>query len=112
MASLQAVALDLGRDRVWLERVEVQTAPWQDREALRARADALGALLRDLDSLPATNDDRKALADTLNRLREILPPSASDIPLLQALGEGELEPTVEAARRYLEAGLLHLEPGE
>ncbi|MCK6553725.1 DNA repair exonuclease [Candidatus Binatia bacterium] len=111
-AALRAVALDVGRDRVWLEQVAVCTSPWQDLAALRIRPDALGALLRDIDALPAGDDDREALRRELARLRPLLTDSVIDGPVLEAVRDEALDPILEAARRYLEAALLDLECGE
>jgi len=111
-AGLRAVALDIGHDRIWLEQVDVRTTPSQDLTALRGRPDALGTLLREIDALPATDEDRQVVRDELARLHALLPASAIDGPLLEALRDGTLEPVLDAARRYLEAGLLDLEPGE
>lgn len=111
-AALRAVALDVGRDRVWLEQVIVRTSPWQDLAALRTRPDALGTLLRDIEALPANDDDRDALRHELARLRSLLADNITDGALLEAVRDDDLDPLIDAARRYLEAALLDLEAGE
>lgn len=111
-AALRAVALDVGRDRVWLEQIIVRTTPWQDVAALRTRPDALGTLLRDIEALPVTGDDRDALRREIARLRPLLPESLSDGALLDAVRNDDVDSIIDAARRYLEAALLDLEAAE
>lgn len=70
---IRALALDLGRDSAWIEKVMFGTRPEGDRALLRDRGDPLGALLRTLDHLRDDPTELSTLVDELAELRRKLP---------------------------------------
>jgi DNA repair protein SbcD/Mre11 len=91
-------ALNLGgADAIWLEEVRVLTRPALDLPAMRARSDALGLLLREIDAMqpdalaPRLQAYCAAMLDRARGLRDAL---------------GEDHPAVAAARGEVPAELL------
>jgi DNA repair exonuclease SbcCD nuclease subunit len=72
-AEIRAAALDVGGD-VWVEAVRVKTRGAVDREALRARDDAIGQLARALAGLRDDAGELEALLGAAGDLRQRLPP--------------------------------------
>ncbi len=60
-------------DEVWLEQIRLETAPPIDRDKLRAGADLLGELLRDIDRLADDNERLNQAASCLAQLRQKAP---------------------------------------
>lgn len=60
-AEVRGAAADVGVDAVWIANVRIATAPMVDLEAVRARDDALGELLRLIRALGAEEAEREAL---------------------------------------------------
>jgi DNA repair protein SbcD/Mre11 len=90
---VRALAFDVGADRLWIEKVKVQTRSPIDLEEARKREDAIGELLRSV----------KELDDT--RLREIGNQFAdlkTKLPTELRLGEEPFDPTdIETLRGLL-----------
>jgi DNA repair exonuclease SbcCD nuclease subunit len=77
---LRSVAIDVGRDAVWVEKVVVGTRPEGDVRLLRARNDPMGAVLRALDALRHDEDQLSGLLDELKDLKRRLPRELLDGP--------------------------------
>jgi hypothetical protein len=73
---IRAAATDLGGEGVWVERIETRTRAPIDVEALGARDDAVGQLVRTMARLRGDDDALVALAAELDDLRKKLPPEA------------------------------------
>jgi len=100
-----------GTGTIWLESVEVRTRTTLDREAMRARSDAVGLLVRELDNaIPShfATEVQTYCATLLNRARLLREALGEDHPAVQAAG-GTLSPELlERARNLL---LAHLAEG-
>jgi exonuclease SbcD len=90
-AEVLSQAAAIGQDRLWVEKVRVETAPPQTGEAMRARADALGELATLLDAAP---DDAELIAAMTGELRPLLDKAprelAQTLPDLDHIRDGEL----------------------
>ena len=96
-AEVLAQAAAIAGERVWIEKVVVETEPRATAEALAARGDAVA----DLQAILATAPDDQALIDSLSGdfadLLARLPQEIShDAPLLEALRGGRLPEVVRA----------------
>ncbi len=105
---LRSLATDCGE--AWIEKVKIRTTSRTDREALRARDDAIGSLVRVLDDLDADPDAAASFSKELDDLRKKLPPRAlegSTVPPsgdAQALHEALLEAKELLLARLIEGG--------
>jgi exonuclease SbcD len=93
---------------VWLESVRVLTRPALDIAAMRARSDAVGLLVRELDNAnPATfaGDLQNYCATLLNRSRLLRDALGDEHPAVQAARGGIPPELMEAARNLLLARL-------
>jgi exonuclease SbcD len=81
-AEILGQAAAIGRDRLWVEKVRVETAPPADATALRARSDAVADLAELLAEAPRDEALLAALADELRPLADRAP-----LELLQAVPE-------------------------
>lgn len=97
-----------GAGTIWLESVEVRTRTLLDREAMRARSDAVGLLVRELDNATAAHfaaEVQTYCAALLNRARLLREALGDDHPAVQAAA-GTLSPELlESARNLLLARL-------
>ncbi|EWY37048.1 hypothetical protein N825_22320 [Skermanella stibiiresistens SB22] len=73
MAEVRAVALDLGTDAVWIEKIVGATRPMRDLATLGLRQDAVGSLLRSLDSLATDADLREVVRSELEEMMGKMP---------------------------------------
>lgn len=73
MAEVRAVALDLGADAVWIEKIIGATRPMRDLVTLSLRQDAVGSLLRSLDSLTADPELQETVRSELEELMGKMP---------------------------------------
>ena len=93
---------------IWLESVDVRTRTTLDREAMRARSDAVGLLVRELDNaIPGhfATEVQTYCATLLNRARLLREALGDDHPAVQAAG-GSISPELlESARNLLLARL-------
>jgi DNA repair protein SbcD/Mre11 len=97
-----------GAGTIWLESVEVRTRPALDLAAMRARSDAVGLLVRELDNATPgsfATDVQAYCATLLNRARLLREALGEDHPAVQAAG-GTISPDLlESARNLLLARL-------
>lgn len=100
----------LGNDRLWLEKVRLETLALDDGQALRERADALADLqdlLASAESDPAFID---ALRNDLSGLLAKAPPELrSSVPYLEDIRNGELAALLGEIRPSL---IAHLGKGD
>ncbi len=100
---LHGEATALAGDAIWLEDVRLLTRPALDRATLRARSDALGTLLRQIDDMqpdalaPRLQAYCAAMLDRARGLREAL---GEDHPAV-AGARGELTPEMLERARHL-----------
>ncbi len=109
-AEVLAQAAAIAGERVWIEKVVVETEPRATAEALAARGDAVA----DLQAILATAPDDQALIDSLAGdfadLLSRLPQEVSrDAPLLEAVRTGRLPEVVRATVPSLLARLTSAE---
>jgi DNA repair exonuclease SbcCD nuclease subunit len=93
---------------IWLESVEVRTRTTLDREAMRARSDAVGLLVRELDNaVPAhfAAEVQAYCATLLNRSRVLREALGEDHPAVLAAGNSLSPELLERARNLLLARL-------
>ena len=76
---VRALAIEVGQDSVWVEKVKVTTAEPVDLAALKERSDPLGELMHQLEIL-ASGDRQalEALATELQLLRQKLPAEVAE----------------------------------
>ncbi len=84
---VRAASLDVGRGAAWVEKVLLRTRPEGDVEALRARQDPVGALLRTLDAVRSDEVELGALVEELSELRRKLPQELRDGPDAARIGD-------------------------
>jgi DNA repair protein SbcD/Mre11 len=100
-----------GTGTIWLESVEVRTRTALDLAAMRARSDAVGLLVRELDNATPTNfatEVQSYCATLLNRARLLREALGDEHPAVQAAG-GSISPELlDRARNLL---LAHLAEG-
>jgi exonuclease SbcD len=77
---VRVAALDVGRDAVWVEKINLNTRPEGDPLLLRERNDPVGALLRALDAVKNDEAELGNLAEELAELRRKLPRELLDGP--------------------------------
>lgn len=96
-AEVLAQAASLAPDRLWIEKLRIETTPAVGAAALAGRADAVAMLQAEL--LQAGADDAllAALADDLTPLLAKLPRAVADaVPQLALLRQGELAALAQA----------------
>jgi hypothetical protein len=97
-----------GTGTIWLESVEVRTRTMLDRAAMRARSDAVGLLVRELDSATPgqfATDVQTYCATLLNRARLLREALGDEHPAVRAAA-GTISPELlESARNLLLARL-------
>ena len=97
-----------GTGTIWLESVSVRTRPALDLAAMRARSDAVGLLVRELDNAAPADfaaEVQTYCATLLNRARLLREELGADHPAVQAAG-GIIPPDLlESARNLLLARL-------
>jgi len=90
-AEVLGQAAAIGQDRLWVEKVRVETAPPPDRDHLRARSDAVADLAALLAGAPEDTDLLAALVEELRPLVDRAPPELlQTVPELAAIRSGEL----------------------
>ncbi|TVQ83849.1 MAG: DNA repair exonuclease [Chromatiaceae bacterium] len=105
-AEVLGQAAAIGEDRLWVEKVRVETAPPQDGQALRTRSDAVAALAALLTAAP---DDADLLADLAEELRPLVDRAPQEllqaVPELAAIRSGDLADLVREVAPGLVAHL-------
>jgi DNA repair protein SbcD/Mre11 len=105
-AEVLGQAAAIGQDRLWVEKVRIETAPPRDGEALRARSDAVTQLADLLADAPDDANLLEALADELRPLVDRAPPELLQaVPELVAIRSGELSDLVREVAPGLVAHL-------
>ncbi|MEY6434041.1 DNA repair exonuclease [Thioalkalicoccus limnaeus] len=105
-AEVLSQAAAIGQDRLWVEKVRVETAPPRDGDALRSRSDAVGDLAALLASAPEDPELIAALAGELRPLVDRAPPELLQaVPELAAIRSGELADLVRKVAPGLVAHL-------
>ena len=95
-----------GIDRLWVEKVRLETDPLHDAAQLAARADAIADLLGFLQEAPADEALLASLLDDLRPLADKAPRELlADIPALEAIRQGSIAELVKAVTPDL---LAHL----
>jgi hypothetical protein len=82
----RAIARSVGGEDLWLEKVRISTSRHHDMEKALLRDDALGGLLRSIQSLDPEAVNLTSLAETFKDLRKKLPLELLD-------GEDSVDPT-------------------
>ncbi len=109
---LRRLAGELGDPGIWLERIEVATRSPRDLEALLARQDALGGLLRRIEGLAPESFAVGGVAEALAELKRKLPlpllgdPEAGDEARFDPLHPDWLRARIPAVRDLLGSKLL------
>ena len=107
-AEARAVALGLGDEVAWVERVAVRTTPVADAVALAGREDALGDLQRMLKEAIVDEELLEQLKSDIGQLIAKLPHKLRDVPedvVLSAAADGDYAALVEQVTPYLNARL-------
>lgn len=107
-AEARAVALGLGNEVAWVERVAVRTTPVADAVALAAREDALGDLQRMLKEAIVNEELHEQLKSDIGQLIAKLPHKLRDVSedaVLTAAANGDYVALVEQVTPYLNARL-------
>ena len=105
-AEILGQAAAIGRDRLWVEKVRVETAPPADATALRARSDAVADLAELLADAPRDEALLAALADELRPLADRAPLELlQTVPELAAVRSGAL---AELVREVAPGLIAHL----
>ena len=105
-ANIRAVATDVSRGRAWVEKVELDTAPDFDVEALAQSDTPQGELLRYLDELASSPQLYQDLGVDLTQLKSKLSGNHVVVP------EGNMDPMLVGARDILLTMLADMESKE
>jgi DNA repair protein SbcD/Mre11 len=109
LAEARAIALGLGADQAWVERVKVVTEPEMDARTLAARTDALGELHRMLGEAGGDPDLLAQLGEDpgqmLLRLPHEVRTDAEADSVLKAALEGDQQALVAGVLPYLSSRL-------
>lgn len=110
LADIRALALDVGLDSLWIEKVRPRTRPVRDRSAVSGRPDALGALFGSLSELSGDDGARELVLAELGEILAKLPHEARDGAAgeeIAALADpGRLDELMSEAREIVCARLL------
>jgi DNA repair protein SbcD/Mre11 len=105
-----ALAVAIGAERLWIEKVKVSTSAADDGEAVRARADALSDLQELLESAETDPDFLKSLQDDLLGLVNKAPLELqTTVPYFKAIRSGDLVELVREVRPGLVSHLAKVE---
>ena len=108
-ADIQSIALGLGDEVAWIERLLIQTEPATDLSELAAREDALGDLQQMLTKARADDDLVQEIAAhagvLISRLPSVIRENCED-PLLRAVVNHDYDALIEHVTPYLIARLL------
>ena len=106
-AEILGLSAALAGDRIWIEKVRVETSAHMDGQAIRARADAIADLQVLLDAAPTDAAFLASLSEDLRYLVDRAPHELPDLlPELKAIRHGELGPIVAAIIPGLVAHLI------
>lgn len=106
-AELLGLSASLAGDRIWIEKVRLETSPAMDAEMIRARADAIADLQVLLEAAPTDPVLLASLSEDLRTLVDRAPHELSErLPELKAIRSGELGPMVTSIIPGLVAHLV------
>jgi hypothetical protein len=109
-AEVLALAVAMGAERLWIEKVKVATSTADDGEAVRARADALSDLQDLLHAAESDPDFLKSLQTELLGLVNKAPLELqTTVPYFKAIRSGDLESLVREVRPGLVSHLAKVE---
>ncbi len=109
-AEVLALAAALGNERLWIEKVKVNTAAVDDGEAVNARADALSDLQDFLEAAETDQDFLKKLQEELLGLVNKAPLELqAAVPYFKAIRDGDLGGLVREVRPGLVSHLAKAE---
>jgi exonuclease SbcD len=109
-AEVLALAVAMGAERLWIEKVKVATSAADDGEAVRARADALSDLQDLLQSAESDPDFLKSLQEDLLGLVNKAPLELlTTVPYFKAIRSGDLVGLVREVRPGLVSHLAKVE---
>jgi len=109
-AETLALAAALAGERIWIEKVRIETTPAHDRETIRARADAIADLQALLDEAPGDREFLDSLTTELRQLVDRAPHElAACVPEFAAIRSGDVSPLVAAVAPGLIAYLMKAE---
>ena len=101
-----AQAVVRGGDRLWVEKLRVETTPALGPERIRERADAIADLQTLLEQVPLDEEFMRSLADDLRQLTDKAPRELADaVPEFQAIRAGDLAAIVRSVAPALIAHL-------
>jgi DNA repair protein SbcD/Mre11 len=105
-----ALAVAIGAERLWIEKVKVSSSAVDDGEAVRARADALADLQDLLEAAEADPDFLKSLQnDLLSFVNKVPLELQSAVPFFKDIRAGDLVGLVREVRPGLVAHLTKVE---
>ncbi len=109
-AEVLALAVAIGAERLWIEKVKVGTSPADDGEAVRARADALSDLQYLLEAAETDPDFLKSLQEDLLGLVNKAPLELqASVPYFKAIRSGDLAELICEVRPGLVSHLAKVE---
>ncbi len=109
LSEARSIALGLGEETAWVEKVVVETEPVISPETMEQREDAVGDLLRMLQGAGSDADLLSRLETDIGRMIRRLPPevrSAVQIPVLRAAIDRDHAALIAAVTPFLAARLL------
>jgi exonuclease SbcD len=109
-AEVLALAVAMGAERIWIEKVKVSTSAVDDGEAVKARADALSDLQELLQAAESDPDFLKSLQEDLLSLVNKAPlVLQTTVPYFKAIRSGDLVDLVREVRPGLVSHLAKVE---
>ena len=109
-AEVLALAVAIGAERLWIEKVKVSTSAVDDGEAVKARADALSDLQELLQAAESDPDFLKSLQEDLLSLVNKAPLELqTTVPYFKAIRAGDLVGLVREVRPGLVSHLAKVE---
>ncbi|MFC1999484.1 exonuclease SbcCD subunit D [Chloroflexota bacterium] len=109
LAQARALAMGLGEDAIWIEKVIITTNPIVDLGTLQSREDALGALLQILDDASADSELLRQLESDVDILVRKLPYEIrvnSEDSILKTAIEGNYANLISQVSDYLIARIV------
>ncbi|MDQ3775159.1 MAG: DNA repair exonuclease [Pseudomonadota bacterium] len=101
-----AQAAALGGDRLWIEKVKVETTPAVDASQIRERADAIADLQALIEQVPADEAFMRSLAEDLQKLTSRAPLDLTQaVPDFTAIRSGDVGSIVQSVSPALIAQL-------
>jgi hypothetical protein len=109
-AEVLALAVAMGAERIWIEKIKVATSAVDDGEAVKARADALSDLQELLQAAESDPDFFKNLQEDLLSLVNKAPLELqTKVPYFKAIRSGDLVDLVREVRPGLVSHLATVE---